>query len=615
MHYLKQRALQLRCGATREQFWNTRLAHAIVRGTYAAMLVLFSVSNQAAVATPLQAQGVPQPCVNVVSVTQLSSVPLLVGIPFVGVNYKLARAGLQLGVVQFQATSSALPGTIISQDPPPGACVLLQSHVSITISRTPTVLSRSTVVPNLIGVVDAQTPGILRQYQLVLGAVHEQLTNQWPPHTVILQAPQAGIKVSPSSAVAIWIAMTPRVVVPDLRGSHYSAVGSALAERGLRLGAVNRQVTGSSPAGTVIAQQPQPGTSVPPGSTVAVLVAVMEPWVVVPNLIGRPYTTLSAILATRDLHLGRVHGQGTGRWGMGIAGAQQPQPGARVARGSAVEVWVAATLTPEPGISVPPGTLVRIHMPSFSLPFTLLMAGAVIGLLFGARRAWQMIRPTIDVRAQPDTAIVKVIDHAPILPSNKEMIEAPLDSDAIVDDRRAETTTVSKLQVRDFLPSSEEIIERLLNCPELQSLRRLLALWWVIRLAKVTRHVAASLHKTLDTPVLCVLASAWDRSQAVKEALHRTRLNENASESVPLIAMTVRSEFRTSVVIIQAGKVIMRLAFVTQLDFTLKAITLEIEKGVIQRVSSGEIQPSATLKCGNLEIAREFPPLRIVGTL
>jgi eukaryotic-like serine/threonine-protein kinase len=103
----------------------------------------------------------------------------------------------------------------------------------------------------------------------------------------IAQAPAPGARVSEGSTVQVTLsAGPPPVDVPGVVGQPASSAGSSLAKAGLRYSTTRVPAPGSKP-GIVTRQSPQPGTSAPHGSTVALSVAETPRW--------RTLTTFSGV--------------------------------------------------------------------------------------------------------------------------------------------------------------------------------------------------------------------------------------------------------------------------------------------------------------------------------
>ncbi len=137
------------------------------------------------------------------------------------------------------------------------------------------------------------------------------------------------------------------VVVPASLGEPYEAAAARLQALGLGVEPIV-VATADAPAGSVVAVDPEPGTTMRPGRTVRVSVALPPGSVAptaIPRLIGLDQDAVAARLATEGLELGRrvtVHAAAPA----GVVLAQAPAAGATVGRGSVVDV--VASLGPVP---------------------------------------------------------------------------------------------------------------------------------------------------------------------------------------------------------------------------------------------------------------------------
>ncbi len=122
----------------------------------------------------------------------------------------------------------------------------------------------------------------------------------------------------------------PFVAVPDLLSRDGPAVASALAAMGLRATVV--RVDSELPAGQVIAMSPRPGTTVPPGRAVQVLVSRGTSWIILPDLTGRTVQKAEELLGdagwTGKLSFGER--PVTDPLGNGVVTDQTPRTGERV---------------------------------------------------------------------------------------------------------------------------------------------------------------------------------------------------------------------------------------------------------------------------------------------
>src|SRR4029077_19650200 len=100
------------------------------------------------------------------------------------------------------------------------------------------------------------------------------------------------------------LSIAPRVVVPALVGDSLDDATAALGAVGLDLLVSGNEESSSSPEGSILEQDPAPGTRVDRGTTVRVVIAVPPPKVVpVPNLLGQSVDAAKAALTGVGLGL------------------------------------------------------------------------------------------------------------------------------------------------------------------------------------------------------------------------------------------------------------------------------------------------------------------------
>jgi beta-lactam-binding protein with PASTA domain len=268
------------------------------------------------------------------AVTLAAGVPSLLGLTVTSAQQALATVGLVLGAQTTQPSSST-PGTIISQDPAPNAAAPAGSSVSVVVATVPTVtvpnlngddqpaaqqactalglgfavgppqvvagvnpglvvaqspaagtsqpigtvvtvtLSAApptAVVPNVVGQPLAQATATLRAAQLTLTQGPTVATTASAPGTVVTQTPAASTPVPVGSAVTVNLATQPAgmaVPVPELRNQTLQAAEAAARAVGLT---VNATFVIGTPIGLVVAQNPAPPVTVPPGTAISVTV-------------------------------------------------------------------------------------------------------------------------------------------------------------------------------------------------------------------------------------------------------------------------------------------------------------------------------------------------------
>jgi beta-lactam-binding protein with PASTA domain len=156
-----------------------------------------------------------------------------------------------------------------------------------------------------------------------------------PTGIVIAQNPSAGTEVARHSQVNISVSATQVTRVPTVVGDPTTLAIKRLRAAGLRV--QTTRVASSKPAGTVVAQNPGPDSSVAKGSTVSLRVSKGK--TTVPSLVGQQESTAraeirAAGLVTAVFRVPGVEPKGT-------VTAQKPQAGAKVGRGSKVRINVS----------------------------------------------------------------------------------------------------------------------------------------------------------------------------------------------------------------------------------------------------------------------------------
>ncbi len=111
----------------------------------------------------------------------------------------LNGAGLEVGNVTEEPSSSASPGTVIRQDPGPTARVPEGSSVDLVVVSAP----QQVTVPNIVGntATDAQTKLQNAGFEVVT----EEVASSEPAGTVVSSDPSAGTSVSPGSTITISV--------------------------------------------------------------------------------------------------------------------------------------------------------------------------------------------------------------------------------------------------------------------------------------------------------------------------------------------------------------------------------------------------------------------------
>ena len=197
---------------------------------------------------------------NVVNQTQAAATTALTG------------AGLVVGAVTQQSSSTVPAGSVSSQNPTAGVGVAAGSAVNLVVSTGPVPTPGPVTVPNVLNLTQAAATAAISGAGLVLGTVSQSSSITVPAGNVISQNPNAGDSVVADSAVSLIVSTGP-VAVPNVVNMTQAAATTAISFAGLAIGAITQQTSATVPSGSVISQNPTAGTNVAAGSAVALTVS------------------------------------------------------------------------------------------------------------------------------------------------------------------------------------------------------------------------------------------------------------------------------------------------------------------------------------------------------
>ncbi len=199
-------------------------------------------------------------------------VPDLSGTSVAAALDRLSPLGLGLIQEGNEFDSSVPVGSILRQNPAPGAVVREGRIVRVVISQG----GRTVLVPALIGLPLRNAEMLLRQNQLLLGEASSAYSLRQDKGTVLAQDPKAESGVERQSMVNVVIsAGSPPegiLLMPDFRRKNVDTVYSWASHSDVRV------LISSDPAslfsyGAVLSQNPEPDSVLAPGTTVSILVS------------------------------------------------------------------------------------------------------------------------------------------------------------------------------------------------------------------------------------------------------------------------------------------------------------------------------------------------------
>lgn len=144
------------------------------------------------------------------------------------------------------------------------------------------------VVPTLSGLTQPAAEQALRSRDLS-ATVSQTFSETVAAGTVLSSDPNSGTSVAKSSRVALVVSRGPeRYAAPTLVGTPASAVAAALEKANLKPGSANQVFSETVAAGTVVSQDPAPGTTLKRGDPVTVVVSKGREPIPVPDFSGKP---------------------------------------------------------------------------------------------------------------------------------------------------------------------------------------------------------------------------------------------------------------------------------------------------------------------------------------
>jgi beta-lactam-binding protein with PASTA domain len=266
------------------------------------------------------------------------AVPDVVGLTQASATSAITGAGLVVGTITQQASSTVPAGSVIAQNPTAGQLVAPGSAVNLVISSGP----GNVAVPDVVGLTQASATTAITGAGLIVGTVTQQPSSTVPAGSVIAQNPLGGQQVPPGSAVNLVVSSGPALAtVPDVVGLTQVSATTAITGAGLIVGTVTQQPSSTVPAGSVIAQNPLGGQQVPPGSAVNLVVSSGVP-VIVPTFVGATQADAIDAIIAAGFRVGSITFQQSTTVPAGIVIAQNPAAGQQIPAGSAVDLVVSS---------------------------------------------------------------------------------------------------------------------------------------------------------------------------------------------------------------------------------------------------------------------------------
>src|ERR671917_620771 len=201
--------------------------------------------------------------ISVVAVgTRIADVPDVTGENRDAAEQTLQDAGFEVAVEEAESSFEE-EGRVTDQSPQGGSSEEVGSQVTITVGTGPATVE----VPGLYGNTTDQAADILADYELELGTVSEDYTDEVSEGQIYFQDPAEGTSVERGSAVAVTVSRgLEQVEIPEVFGLTLEEAQATLENVGLFSTAV--EVEDNEEAGTALSTEPGAGALVDPGTTV-----------------------------------------------------------------------------------------------------------------------------------------------------------------------------------------------------------------------------------------------------------------------------------------------------------------------------------------------------------
>ena len=214
-------------------------------------------------------------------------------------------APLELGVEVVEEFSEDIPaGVVIRTDPASGENARKGSPVTLIVSKGQ---ERYLIPSDLTGQDPKDATSALEALTLVISATNEVFDELIPVGKVVSTDPVGGTSVKRETPVVILVSKGPAPVeVPPIIGTLITDATTTLGAIGLTTETI-REDFDDSVAGTILSTDPIPGTTVPKGTIIKVVLSKGPVLVDVPNVVGMDVATATTTLQSAGFQVKTVN--------------------------------------------------------------------------------------------------------------------------------------------------------------------------------------------------------------------------------------------------------------------------------------------------------------------
>jgi eukaryotic-like serine/threonine-protein kinase len=176
-------------------------------------------------------------------------------------------------------------------------------------------------------------------------AVVDEASSSVQKGLVINSNPQQGNNVAPNTLVTLYVSKgAAPIAVPNVQGKQVNEAETTLQNDGFTV-TTQQDTTSTQPSGTVVSQNPGPGTLAPPGSKVTLFVSGAAN---VPNVVGLSAQSATASLQSAGFKVNVQTVAGPANTTPGNVWQQNPGSNATAAPGTTVTILVQPAATQSP---------------------------------------------------------------------------------------------------------------------------------------------------------------------------------------------------------------------------------------------------------------------------
>ena len=260
------------------------------------------------------------------------SVPDVAGQTTAQATQTLHNDNLTVGATSTVISPTVDSGRVVSTDPKAGASVSKNSTVDLVVSAGPAVSVPSVTNQNI-------TQAEQSLANAGLGYIAHFVSSTKQVGTVLAQNPAAGSKVKSSSKVVLTVSNSQTSVqVPSVLGQTPASAGVTLSHAGLNVGSQTNGCSGQYGNGVVSSQNPAPGTTARPNTSVNL---VISNCVTVPGVVGQSVNAAQGAISGAGLVASTTTDTTCpGGAAPGTVDSQNPSSGSLVGGGATVNISV-----------------------------------------------------------------------------------------------------------------------------------------------------------------------------------------------------------------------------------------------------------------------------------